>query len=422
MTASLIVVVVLLLLSGFFSGTETAYTSLSETQIHSLKHRWGKRGALVEKLTETPQRLITTVLVGNNLVNIGLSVLASDITIRTFGSAALGVTTGVITLLVLVFGEVTPKQLAITHNEVWAVWTARFIYSLSFIFRPVTWFIGLIGQLLTRLTGGGNRSGLTREGLLYLMKRAETIGVLETFRSKMVRSIFRFTDVSVSAIMTHRTRLFLLDQEKSAGEAFPGIIESGFSRVPVYSGDPEHIVGIALMKEVARLIAKGEKKTPIKRIMVDPIYVPETRKIHEMLSQFRREGLNIAIVLDEYGGVSGVVTIEDIVEEVLGEIYDEHEEREREKITKLEDDTYQIVADVPLYVLNDALELQIPETRNAVTLGGYLADIAGRIPARHEVLETPYGEFVIETISRKRIITVRFTRRRESDEDHSGEN
>jgi CBS domain containing-hemolysin-like protein len=420
-TGSIIVMLVLLCLSGFFSGTETAYTSLSETQIHGLKNRWGKRGALVEHLSKTPQRLITTVLVGNNLVNIALSVLASDMTIRLFGSAALAVTTGIITLLVLVFGEVTPKQLAITHNEAWTAWTARFIYGLTIVFRPVVWFIGLIGQILTKLTGGGNRSTLTRESLLYLMKRAETIGILETFRTQMVRGVFRFTDVSVSAIMTHRTKLFLLDQGQPAEEAFPAIVRSGFSRIPVYAGDPERIVGVALMKEVARLIADGDTDIPIKRVMLQPIYVPENRKIHEMLAQFRREGLNMAIVLDEYGGLAGIVTIEDIVEEVLGEIYDEHEEQEREKITRVRDDTYQILADVPLYVLNDTMNLQIPESRTANTLGGYLAEVAGRIPARHEVLETPHGQFVIDAISRKRIVSVRFTPPQGASEEDSGE-
>lgn len=404
-----------LLFSAFFSGTETAFTSLSEAQVQEIKNTQGKRGEYVSALTARPDILLTTVLVGNNLMNIAGSVMASDITIRLFGSAMLGITTGVLTLIVLIFGEVVPKQVAIAHNVFWTVHVSRTIWILSIVLKPVVWFMSAISRLITRLSHGSGSGGVTRESILYLAKHAETVGILEAFKFRMVRNVLRFTEVTVSAIMTHRTKMFSLDKDISLRDAFTRITEAGYSRVPVYDGHPEHIVGIALLKNLVRRVVVGGDDEPLKTVMVEPIFVPENRRIHEMLAQFRRFGLNVAIVLDEYGGVSGLVTIEDVVEEILGEIYDEHEVQEGDKIVLLNEDNYRLIADLPIYVANDALGVDIPQTRDVQTIGGYIAEQLGRLPAQGEHVETPAGAFLIETMARKRIVSVRFTPRREDD-------
>jgi putative hemolysin len=404
-----------LLFSAFFSGTETAFTSLSEAQVQEIKNTQGKRGEYVSALTARPDILLTTVLVGNNLMNIAGSVMASEITIRLFGSAVLGITTGVLTLVVLIFGEVVPKQVAIAHNVFWTVHVSRTIWILSIVLKPVVWFMSAISRLITRLSHGSGSGGVTRESILYLAKHAETVGILEAFKFRMVRNVLRFTEVTVSAIMTHRTKIFSLDKDMSLRDAFTRITEAGYSRVPVYDGHPEHIVGIALLKNLVRKVAAGGDDEPLKTVMVEPIFVPENRRIHEMLAQFRRFGLNVAIVLDEYGGVSGLVTIEDVVEEILGEIYDEHEVQEGDKIVPLNDDNYRLIADLPIYVANDALGVEIPQTRDVQTIGGYIAEQLGRLPAQGEHVETPAGAFLIETMARKRIVSVRFTPRHDED-------
>ena len=404
-----------LLFSAFFSGTETAFTSLSEAQVQEIKNTKGKRGEYVSALTARPDILLTTVLVGNNLMNIAGSVMASEITIRLFGSAVLGITTGVLTLIVLIFGEVVPKQVAISHNVFWTVHVSRTIWILSIVLKPVVWFMSAISRLITRLSHGSGSGGVTRESILYLAKHAETVGILEAFKFRMVRNVLRFTEVTVSAIMTHRTKMFSLDKDMSLQDAFTRVTEAGYSRVPVYDGHPEHIVGIALLKNLVRKVAAGGEDEPLKTVMVEPIFVPENRRIHEMLAQFRRFGLNIAIVLDEYGGVSGLVTIEDVVEEILGEIYDEHEVQEGDKIVPLNDDNYRLVADLPIYVANDALGVEMPQARDVQTIGGYIAEQLGRLPAQGEHVDTPAGAFLIETMARKRIVSVRFSPRREED-------
>ena len=443
-----------LVFSAFFSGTETAFTSLSEAQVQEIKNTKGKGGRYVAYLTSRPDVLLTTVLVGNNLMNIAGSVMASEITIRMFGSAVLGITTGVLTLVVLIFGEVVPKQVALVHNFFWTTHVARLIWILSVLLMPVIWFMSAISRLVTRLSHGGSHGGITRESILYLAKHAETVGILEAFRFRMVRNVLRFTEVNVSAVMTHRTRVFSLDKEEPLSTAFTKITSAGFSRVPIYDGHPEHIVGVVILKELARRMVSAEtpsagagphgaasggadshggasggaaqadrttqgptqetgKSTPregtLKRVMVEPIFVPENRKIDDMLSQFRRFGLNIAIVLDEYGGVSGIVTMEDVVEEILGEIYDEHEVQEADKMVAIDDTSYRLEADLPIYVANDRLGVEIPHTRDVQTIGGYIAEQLGRLPAQGETVSTPVGEFIIEAMARKRIVSVRFS-------------
>jgi len=410
MIPSYITLVVLVLVSAFFSATETAYTSLSVVQIQEIKRRYGSRGAIVEKLTLRPDRLLTTILIGNNLANIAASAMASEITIRMFGNSYLAIMTGIVTLVILIFGEVTPKQLAIANNEFVTVHTARIISALVYLLFPVSWLLGGISRVVMRVTGGRKRPRITLESFLHLISHAENIGVLESYRTRILRNVFRFSTVTVQGIMTHRTHVYSLEQHRLLSEVIGEITERGFSRIPVYDEDPERVVGIVLVKNIMRAMNEGLAESPLKKIMVPPMFVPESRRINRMLAQFKRDKLNMAIVLDEYGGLAGIVTVEDVVEEILGDIYDEHEVRETEKITRGEDGSLMVKGDTPVYVLNDVAGIELPYNRNAQTIGGYLTDLAGRIPAQDEVIEAPAGRFVVQAISRKQILAVRFYR------------
>ena len=419
MTGSFVFLGVLLGLSGFFSGTETAFTSLSPAQIHDLRKRHPHGGMIVDRLMRRPARLLTTVLIGNNLVNVAASAVATLLTIRLFGSGYEWAMTAVLTVALLIFGEVTPKQLAIVHNEAWVLATCRLINVLSMVFAPVIWFITMVSNGIARLAGGRSRAEVTSRGIISMVDHAETVGAIEADQGKMVRSVLRFSEVTVSAVMTHRTRVFSVDKNLRLEEAMGPILKSGYSRIPVYEEDPERIVGIVLVRDLmTEFTVHGESST-LREIMVEPIYVPENRRIDQMLTQFRRAKLNMAVVLDEYGGLAGIVTVEDIVEEILGEIYDENEQKEREKITREHENTYLIIADIPIHVLNDALDVEFPHSRNVQSLGGYLADLAGHIPAPGETFETPAGRFEVVTTSRRHIVSVRFHRRPRVDEEPS---
>ena len=419
MNASFVLLGALLVLSGFFSGTESAYTSLSPAQAHDLKRRYPTRGRMVDRLMRDPGRLLTTILIGNNLVNVGAAAVATVLTISLFGAGYEWAVTAVVTVLLLIFGEVTPKQIAIVHNEWWVLHTSRLIMGLAVAFAPVIWFISTVSNGITRIAGARSRAGPTPRGLRSMVAHAENAGVLEADQGKMLRSVLRFSEVPVSAVMTHRTRVFSVDKNRRLSEVMVSIIESGYSRIPIYEDDPERIVGIVLLRDAMREYAGGCRSTPLRELMVEPIYVPEHRRIDQMLAQFRHAKLNIAVVLDEYGGLAGIVTMEDIVEEILGEIYDENEQREREKITQENQDTFLIVADIPIYVLNDALDVDLPYSRNVQSLGGYLADLAGHIPGPGEAFETPVGKFEVVNTSRRHIVSVRFSRKPGPDDEET---
>lgn len=401
---------ILLMMSAFFSATETAFTSLSVMQIQEIKKRHPRRGRLVERLHSKPDTVLATVLIGNNLANITISVVSTNLTIQLFSNTALGIATGVITLVILVFCEIMPKQLAILNNERITQFTAPITYALSMLFFPVIWVLNLLSRMIIRLSPKNPRSGLNLDGILHMVKHAETIGILENYRTRMVKSIFRFNDVSVHTVMTHRTKVFSLPQSMPLDEALRAITDAGFSRVPVYHKDPEHIVGIALEKDVIRALYEPEqsREKTLKDVIIDPIVIPESWKIHKAFAKLKSERLNLAVVLDEYGGLAGVVTMEDLVEEIIGELYDEHEEIKTKKVVRHESGTYTIQGDTPIYVLEDVLGVEFDPDRTTETVGGYLAEVAESFPATGDTIDTELGTFVVDRISRKQILSVKF--------------
>ena len=399
----------LILLSGFFSGTETAFTSLSAMQIHELAESRGRRGQLVSRLTGKPELLLSTILIGNNLVNIAASALATKLTIELFGEAAIGIMTGIMTFLILVFGEVTPKHVAILNNTFICLHTARLIWFLSYLFRPVIWAITGISRLITRFFGTRRSALVSLQEILRAVHLAETVGVLEPYEKQMVKNVFRLNDVSLGTIVTHRTEVFSLDKDERVEEVIDRVISSGYSRIPVYADDPEHIVGIVLVKDMLRQLHEGNAGIPLKQMMMEPIFVPESVKADEMLWRFKKEKLNMAVVIDEYGGLAGIVTQEDIVEEIFGELYDEHEVMRSEKITFLgEKRGHRILADTPVLQVRDALNLRLEGGESSETFGGYVTGLLGHIPRRGEVIRLPEGRVIIEQTDWNRLVSCRF--------------
>jgi len=405
----LILLAGLILLSGFFSGTETAFTSLSVVQIHKLEESEGRRGRLIARLATRPDILLTTILVGNNLANIGASALATKLAMDWLGSTAVGVVTGVMTLLILIFGEVTPKQLAIQNNERVCLSTVRVVTVLSYVFRPVVVVIGAFSKLISRLFPPSRRGVVTLQDVLRSVNLAATLGVLEPYEKEMVRKVFRLNDVSLRTIMTHRTEVFSLDQDETLGETVDRIIAAGFARIPVYYRHSERITGIVLAKDVLRELRAGRTDVPLRELMMKPIVVPEWKKADEMLVQFKQEELNMAIVIDEYAGLAGIVTLEDIVEEIFGELYDEREHREHDPVSYLGPGMgYRVMADTPIWQVQDELGITLPEGWHDETLGAYLVDRLGHIPTRNERLELAGGSVVIERTRGNRVVSCRF--------------
>ncbi|MBI9106278.1 MAG: HlyC/CorC family transporter [Spirochaetales bacterium] len=406
MTLSFIFLVILLILSGCFSASETAFTSLSASQIHTISKKRGRRGRLVKRLTGDPDNLLTTILLGNNLVNIAASAVATGITIELFGSGAVGIMTGVLTLIILIFSELSPKRIAIARNEMVSLLSAWPIYILSQVLKPLNFSIRAFSSLITRFFIPEGTRKISFEALIHMMHAAEAEGIVENYESQMVRSIFRLNDVSVQAIMTHRTEVFSLDNKMTLSEAAPEISRSGFSRIPVYEGEPENIVGIILSNDVTAALLQKKDSLMLKEIMHDPIFISATRKLHELFNRLKHEKLNISIILDEYGGLAGIITREDIIEEVLGELYDENEEPSAERVQKIDKNSWRVAGDMTLHQFIDTFEIKMPETEYAETIAGFIVEKLDRIPVDGDEIKLGKLLLRIEKTEKNRIVSI----------------
>lgn len=408
MTFEIVLLIILLILSGFFSSTETAFTSLSLIQVQKLIDDYGKRGRRVEKLSQKPDILLTTLLIGNNLVNIGATTLATTLTISLFGNYALGYMTGALTLFILIFSEVTPKQIAMSNNMSLCLKTALIVEILSWIFRPFIWGISLISNTITRLFVSSDKKTLTIEHVLQMVSMGENMGFVETYEKQMVKNVFRINETPIQGIVTHRTDVFSLSSELKLSETFDSILESGFSRIPVYKESTENIAGIVLVKELVRMKKSMLKDYRLRDIMHEPLFIPHTKKVNEVFTLFKQKNINIAIVLDEYSGLAGIVTREDVIEEIFGELYDEHEIKETDKIISETKNTWIISGDTTFYAIHDILDIELEHSKRILTVGGYLIEKIGRIPDENEVLDFPEGAYEILKINNNSIDSVRF--------------
>ena len=406
MIVQIIFLALLIGMSAFFSSSETAFTSLSIMQVKHLESEKGKRGHLVKRLSENPDILITTILIGNNLVNIAAAAVSTQVTIELFGNRYVGIMTGILTLIILVFAEVTPKRVALQKNEPIALAAAPTVYVLSIILRPVILFITFTTSLITRFFTGDKRNKISLEGILHIVRMGEDQGVVENYETEMVKSVFRLNDVPIQAIMTHRTEVFSIEKNESIESILETVNEKGFTRIPVYDTDPENIVGVVLEYDIIRAALAGKGKNPIKEIMVKPFFVAANKKLNILFWEFKREKLNIAVVLDEYGGLAGVVTREDVIEELLGELYDENEERGYEKITLVGGNGYRIMGDTSVHQANDILDIDLPTGKYAQTVAGYIAETLGRIPGEGEEISVPGAVLKVEKVTKNRIISV----------------
>ena len=408
MIEGFIIIFMLILLSALFSGTETAYTSLTFLQIRELKAHRGRRGKLAASLAEKPDILLTTILIGNNLVNIAASAITTTTVIRLYGSYAVGIATGILTLVILIFAEITPKQIAIIHNETISRFMALPVKILTYLLYPLIISINWVSSLITRIFAGDKRSHISLDGILHAVNIAQDQGIVEDYENRFVQNVFRFDDVDVHTIMTHRTDVFSVEMHRMLSSVMAEVVHGGYSRVPVYDTTPEHIVGVLLTRDLMRQIVDGKGEGAVSEIMLEPLFVPETRKVHEMFFKFKQSKLHLAIVLDEYGGLAGVVTLEDVIEELFGELYDEHESGVEERISELENGTYRIVGETSIQQLEDILGTTIEHSRHVGTVGGYISESLGTIPHTGQHFDAPFGTFRIEKMRGNRIETVLF--------------
>ena len=406
MSLQLIIIVILLFLSAFFSASETAFTSLSFLQIRMLETAKGRTSKMAAAIAKNPELLLTTILIGNNIVNLSASAITTTYAISIWGNAGIGIATGILTFLILLFGEITPKQLAITYNTTVARFAAYPVKFLTIILFPVVITIKWISSLITRLFSHKKEKTLSLEGLMHVVDVAEDEGIVDEYETSLVQRVLHFSEATVKSIMTHRTEVFSLSADQTLREAFPQLVASGYSRIPVYQQTPEDVTGILLIRDVLAAVVDGRSDEAVSRFTIQPLFVPETKKVDDLLLQFKRDKIQIAVVLDEYGGLSGIVSLEDIIEQLFGEIYDEHESGAQERIQE-EDGSYLIQADTSMQQIDDELDLEIERSDISSTLAAFLIEKLGTIPVEGDSLEVPFGNFTITSMKGKRIEAVR---------------
>jgi putative hemolysin len=379
MVNQLILLLILLLLSGFFSSAETALFSISQTRARHMAKENIRSHQMIKRMKDDPHKLLTTILIGNNVVNVAASAIATSLTINMFSNYAVGLATGVMTFMILVFGEVIPKSFATRNNILIAKLTIFPIYWMSILFFPIILFLNFI----PRITGKMSKTpSATEEELITFVEVVEEQGEIKEEEREMIHNVFELDDTSASEIMTPRADMFIVDVDTPLD--LKAIAESGFTRIPVIEADIDHVVGILNIKDIFMHQAISETPADVRAIMRPPYFVPENKKLDRMLHQFKARKNHMAIIIDEHGGVSGLITLEDLLEELVGEIRDETDKEEPHIISKKSKE-WVVLGKSEIDEVNAKLGMQIPETREYDTFSGFILYRIGRIPEEDEV-------------------------------------
>ncbi|AEL18387.1 CBS domain pair family protein [Borreliella bissettiae DN127] len=387
----LIVILLFIILSAIFSASETAYTSLSIIQIQDIRKK-GKSGISVYNLVQSPSKLITTILIGNNISNIIASTLTTKFVLEKYGNSALAISTGLITIIVLIFAEILPKQIAILNNEIIALSTSFFLTPLIFIFTPLIYIINKIIKKILNLFKVKASYQMTKESIKNMLSLAGSLGILKNDSRIFMQKMLDIDQVRASEIMTHRTEVFSLSSSSKLKDVIKLIKEEGYSRIPIYKGQSrEQIIGILIAKDLIEVNKKDMNKN-VSQFIKPAVFVQQNKRIKDILDIMRKKQKIMAIVIDEYGGFSGILTIEDIVEKIFGAISDEYDiKEEKPLITQIDDNTYSILGETTFDEIEETIGISIKHKEYTNTIGGYLIDLLDKIPTKNETVKTNDG-------------------------------
>lgn len=406
-TWQIIALIILIAMSSFFSMSETALMSINKIRLRHMVEEEVPGAKLVERLLEDPNKLLGAILIGNNIVNIGASSLATMLATNIFGSGGVGIATGVMTVLILIFGEITPKSIAKQKAEAAALKVARIINYTVFIFKPFINIFTVISSLFIRLLGCDPDQGepfITEEELKTMVDVSEEEGVLENVEKEMIFNVFDFADQQVKDIMVQRVDIVSIDEEATYDELMEIIKSEQFSRIPVYNQTIDNIIGILNVKDLA-MIENTRENFELKKYIREPYYTFEFKKIIELFKEMKKTRNHIAVVLDEYGGTVGIVTIEDLVEEIVGEIEDEYDE-EKSSVEVISDNEYVFDGSVRLHDISDIIGVNI-DSEEFDSVGGLMIGELGRMPDKNEEVLIENIKLVAEDIEKNRILKVR---------------
>ncbi len=420
----LMILIILILINAFFAASEIAFISLNDTKIDLMVKDGNKKAKTIAKMLKTPSRFLATIQIGITLAGFLSSAFASDafaddlapalykmvpsVSLETWRGVSIIIITSILSYFTLIFGELVPKRIAMKKSEMIAFASIGVINFISIVTSPFVRFLEFSTNIVSKLFGvtGNEEETVTEEEIRMMVDVGEEKGTIELNEKEMINNIFEFNDRTVSEIMVPRTEIFALDSNLAMSDAILEIAEDyRYSRIPVYKDSIDQIIGILYVKDM--LLEQKNKNTKIKNLVKDTYFVPETKRIDEVFAEMRKNKKQIAIVLDEYGGTAGLITMEDILEEIVGDIFDEFDDIEKE-YEKIDETTYMLRGNLPIYECRKILGISIPEG-DYETLSGYLIDELGRFPDEKEkpIVELEKVVYKIEKIKNKRITKVK---------------
>ena len=418
----IIILIILLLLSAFFSSAETALTTVNRIRMRSLAEDGNSRAACVLKVTDDSGKMLSAILIGNNIVNLSASSIATSLALDLWGSVGAGIATGILTLLILIFGEISPKTIAAINAEKISLSYCNIIYWLMKLLTPVIFILNKLSiafLFLLRVDPNAKDKAMTEEELRTIVDVGKETGVIESEEHEMINNVFDFGDAQAKEVMVPRIDMTFANIDCTNDELIEIFKEDKFTRLPVYKDTTDNVIGIINMKDL--LLYDSTKPFNIRDYLRKPHFTYEYKDISELLVEMRDSTFNIAIVLDEYGEMTGLITLEDILEEIVGEIHDEYDESENELIKKLSDREYIVEGSMSLDDVNDHLGTHL-DSEDYDSLGGLIIEHLDRLPvAGDQVITDDHIRLVVEKLDKNRIESVRVILPEATEETESGD-
>lgn len=404
----IVLLAILLVASGFFSASETALMSLSKIRIRYMKEEGIKGAKLVGSLIEDSNNLLTSILVGNNVVNIAATSISTSLFLSIFQEKGVPIATAVMTILVLIFGEITPKTIAVNNTEKVALLVSRPIKIIITILKPVVWIFNIITKVIFKILGvqdKGIQPYITEEELKTMVNVSHEEGVLEIEEREIINNVFQFGDMQAKEAMVQRLDIIAINVEDTYDEIMDLFKHEKLSRLPVYEESIDNIIGILNIKDVVFLEDDEIDNFNIKDYVREAFFTYEFKKITQLLEEMKKDKSQMAIVVDEYGATAGLITIEDLVEVIVGDIDDEYDE-EDEEIQVIKEDEYIVEGSTRISDVNEMIGIRL-ESEEFDSIGGFIIGHIGRIPDENEVVEVDNIRFCIESLEKNRIMKIR---------------
>ncbi|CAN5716272.1 hemolysin family protein [soil metagenome] len=419
--ASIAVILVLLLVAAFAAMAEVAVTRINRVKAHHLSQEKRKNADLLVKIVEDPAPFLNVVLLITLLAHLSATAIATGVAISYFGGAGEALAAGAMTFVIFVFAEVSPKTFTVQHTERAALMMAKPVFYLGRLLQPLGQLLIVISNaVMVVLPGRGMPKGpfITEEEIRHMVDVAEEEEEIEEEERELIHSIFEFGDTVVREVMVPRTDMIAIRSDASLDEALETIVKAGYSRIPIYEGDTDNIIGVLYAKDLLRRTVEsrsGHKAISLGRA---PLFVPEQKKVAELLREMQQERVHMAIVVDEYGGTAGLVTIEDLIEEIVGEIVDEYDQEEP-LVEPIDEDTMRVDAKMPIDEVNELLGVDLPH-EEWDTVGGLVFGLTGKVPAVGELVRFDSIEFRTERVTGRRIQKVLITKQSDAPEEAAG--